>query len=411
MDHSLQRPIKTGISILRPWWDNHGAMALRLAVALMALVAFMWLGYEFWRLLWGSEPIWPSSPTGAVDLKLRHEEVHHWFLGKPVYGTLPGAIYPPASYALLWPLLGWLDLTPARWLWAVMSVLALVWLIYLIIHESGADTPLESFFVALMPLSMYATGATIGNGQLIVLILPAILAGLLMLHRRQDRWSGELLAAALVLMALVKPSISVPFFWIVLFVPRRLRPALLVSLGYVALTLFAVSFQEVTVFSLLRDWLTGSSGAGKIAGEANLHILLTALGLEELILPASLLVLLTLGFWAYRYRQIDIWLLMGVTAIAARFWSYHRWYDDLLILLPLVALFRIAKRGLSTDGSDIVAGVLLAITLCATLAPGGLYLFSSPWNNLYVAGQVIVWIVVLVFLLNQAAYEKNMKIG
>ena len=58
--------------------------------------------------------------------------------------------------------------------------------------------------------------------------------------------------------------------------------------------------------------------------------------------PASLLVLFLLGCWTLRHRAGDVGLIFGVTAIVARFWTYHRVYDDLLILLPMVALFPIA---------------------------------------------------------------------
>jgi hypothetical protein len=124
--------------------------------------------------------------------------------------------------------------------------------------------------------------------------------------------------------------------------------------------------------------------------------------MEKWILPSSLLALVVLGFWTYRHRHGDIWLLLGVTALVARLWAHHRWYDDLLILLPMVALFRVAKRAPSAEGDDVVAGLLLGITTLAMLAPGGLYLFPPPWNGLYVAGQVIVWVVVLIFLLDRA---------
>lgn len=76
-------------------------------------------------------------------------------------------------------------------------------------------------------------------------------------------------------------------------------------------------------------------------------------------------------------------------------------------LLPMVALFRIAKQGSSADGGDVMAGALPAITMLAILAPGGLYLFPPPWNMVYVAGQVFVWTLVLVFLLNWARREKK----
>ena len=396
---------------LRSQWADHRTTLLRLAVTLMAVAALIWLGYEFWRLLWESSPIWASSPTGAVDLKILHNLVHRWFAGRPVYSELGNAVHAPATYVILWALLGWLKLTPARWLWAATTVAALAWLICLIVQESGASKPLERIFVALMPLSMYATGAAIGNGQHIVHLLPMLVAGLLLLHRGQGGWREDLLAAALVLAALVKPSVSVPFFWLVLFVSGRLRPALFVTFGYVALTLFAVSFQESGLWSLLRDWLTRASVLAKRGGYADLHIWLATVGLEEGILPVSLLVLTALGFWTYRHRHRDLWLLLGVTAFVARFWTYHRWYDDLLILLPMVALFRIAKQGPSADGSDVVAGALLAITMLAMLAPGGLYLFPSPWSMLYVAGQMVVWIVVLIFLLDRARRERDAGVG
>lgn len=393
--------------MLRTWWTSHRATLLRLAVALMAVAALVWLGYQFWRLLWESTPIWRSSPIGAFDLKLLHNEVHRWLAERPVHSGEEYGVYPPASYVILWPLLGWLAVTPARWLWAATTVAALGWLAYLIVRESGANTRLERVFVALMPLSMYATGATIGNGQLIVHLLPMLVAGLLLLHRGQCGWRKDLLAAALVLVALVKPQVSAPFFWIVLVVSGRLRPVLLVTLGYVALTLFALSFHpELGLSLLLRDRVAITATVAS-HGDADLHVWLATLGLEKWNLPVSLLVLAALGLWTYRHRHGDLWLLMGIAAIIARFWMYHRWYDDLLMLLPMVALFRVAKRGPSADGGDVVASGLLVISMFVMLAPGGWYLFPPPWNMLYVAGQTIVWMVVLIFLFDRARREKK----
>jgi hypothetical protein len=381
----------------------------------MGLTGFVWLGYQFWRLLSQSAPVWPSSPVGAADLRLRYSEVHAWFTGNPVYGQLKAAIYPPASYVMLWPLLGWSGITSARWLWAATTVAALVWLVSLMVRESGADTPLERIYVALMPLSMYATGATIGNGQLIVHLLPMLVCGILLLSRSRGTWREDLWAAGLLLFAMVKPTVAAPFFWIALFVPGRVRPALLVALGYVALTLVAVSFQHPGMPALLHSWamraLHVSAAMSQSWTRINLESWLTALGLEALILPLSLLVLAALGWWTYRYRRRDPWLLLGVTALVARLWTYHGWYDDLLILLPMITLFRIAKRGPCPDGGDIVAGTLLALTTVTVVAPGGLYLLPSPWKSVYVACQTIVWIAVLVFLVERCRHPSPGRVG
>ena len=393
-------------SILRIWWHKHASMLLSFAVALMSVFALMKLGEEFWRLTLD------SSSIGAIDLKFRYIEVRRWFEGKPVYSELDKAVYPPASYVMLWPLLGWLGaVTPARWVWAATTLGALVWLVYLVVKESGADTTLERIFVALIPLSMNATGSTIGNGQLTVHIVPALLAGLLLLQERRQSWSKDMLASISVLFALVKPSITVPFFWIALFIPGKVRPALLITLEYIGLNLFAVSFQEPGLLSLFHDWLVRASAVTVREAYANLHTWLAALGLAEWSLPASLFTLVALGFWIYLNRRVDIWLLLGVTAIVARFWTYHRWYDDLLILLPMIALFRIAKKGSSDNGSDIIAGILLAITLLSMLAPYRVQNLPSPWSLLFTGGHAIVWIVLLIFLLIRAWQEKTRRLA
>ncbi len=106
-----------------------------------------------------------------------------------------------------------------------------------------------------------------------------------------------------------------------------------------------------------------------------------------------------LGGWIYCHRDRDIWFLLGVTGLVTRFWTYHGWYDDLLILPSMIALFRTAKRGTSPDGADVIAGTLLGMSLCVMIAPGGQYLLPPPWNRLFMNIQMVVWILVLIFLL------------
>jgi hypothetical protein len=125
-----------------------------------------------------------------------------------------------------------------------------------------------------------------------------------------------------------------------------------------------------------------------------------------------LLVLAALGVWAYYHRQQDLWLLVGVTALVARLWTYHRVYDDLLIVLPMVTLFRLAKQSPSADKSGLVAGVLLAACWVAVIiVPTRVLLWPPPWNWLYQAGQILVWGAVLIFLLGQARREKARSLG
>lgn len=386
------------------WWTSHRVAVLRLACAVLALLAVLKLGDEFRRLL--LEP----GNNGAVDLKLRHQDIHDWFAGQPLYEVRPTAVYPPASYVLLWPFLGWLDLTPARWLWALTSVAALGWLVHLAVQQSGARSGLECVFAVLLPLCMNATGVTIGNGQLALHVLPALLCALLLLHQNRGQWHTRLLAVGLLLFALLKPTLSAPFLWIVLFAGGGLTTLALVALGYLGLTLFAVSFQEFSLAVLARQWLGSATLVAAEGGYANLQTLLANAGLQEWILWASLLVLGALGVWVYHHREGDFWILLGVTAIVTRLSTYHRVYDDTLILLPMVALLRIAKRESPSEGTSIAAALLLGTTVLAMLAPARLEHFQWPWSLMFTGGHALVWLAVLGFLLDRARLDKKAEV-
>jgi hypothetical protein len=131
------------------------------------------------------------------------------------------------------------------------------------------------------------------------------------------------------------------------------------------------------------------------------------LGLAQFYLPLALGVLAAAGLWVYLHRDGDYWILIGVTAMVARLWIYHGWYDDLLLLLPMIALYRIAKSGPAQDASDVAAGVLFAGLLVVSIAPGGLYLIPAPFDAIFVAVQLTIWLAVFVFLLVYAARARN----
>ena len=179
-----------------------------------------------------------------------------------------------------------------------------------------------------------------------------------------------------------------------------LRPAMMTVVMYICITFFAVSFQGAKLFVLIKKWLLVGKHAGLNAayGYANLHQWMSSIGLDEWIPHASLSMLVLLGWWLYYNRNKDICLLMGVTAIVSRIWTYHAPYDDILILISMIALFRIAKQGPSRGGEDVIAGILLTIIWFSVLSPGRLLTFPSPWDLMFIIGQTIVWFAILIFL-------------
>jgi len=364
----------------------------------MALLALVWLAFDTWRLLW------QPPPLGAIDLRQRYTETRVFFAGRDVYRLIGTAAYPPASMTMLWPMVGWPGFTTARWLWALLTAATLVWLARIVVRDSGATTKAERRLAMLLPLAMYATGAATGNGQFGVPVVACLLASLPILLRA-DRDRSLALAVLCFVGALVKPTLAAPFFWMVLFRPKGLRPVIAIVAVYLGLTAVPGLVQPVSAVELVQAFLSRTEGAAAWGsthhGYANLHSWLSVVGLRAWNTPGSLLVLGLLGLWTWRHRRADPWLLMSAAAFAARFWVYHGWYDDLLLLIPMVALFRLAMQS-PTDGQKVWAGSLLAAMVCSTVAPGGLYLLPPPWNGVYVAAQLVVWLAACVFLLRAA---------
>jgi len=363
------------------------------AVALMAVAALYRVPTELWRLAF--EPLGHGAST---DLKKRFIEVHEWFAGRPVYGVVESADYPPASYPVLFPLVHWPTLAATRLVWTASTIAALAWLTVLCVRESGAQDRTAKAFAALLPLACYATAANIRIGQMGVHLLPLLVAGVLRLARAERSWGRDAAAAALLVVALVKPTFSVPFFWIAFF-RGGWRATVLICGGYAALTLLGAAFQHGDLPSLIHGWLGQSGNVEFDTAHANLFTWMAALGLQRFILPASLLVLLVAGGWTWWRRDADPWGLLAVAAIVARVWSYHRWYDDILMLLPVLALLRMIAAQGASGRSDRAAMVLVALLWGFAILPAQLFAGRVPLSGAIKAAKTTVWMATFAVLL------------
>jgi hypothetical protein len=396
--------ISNHISSLSRYWDKREEFILPKVLMVMIGISLIWLGYEFWRLLF------QELPHGAIDLRLRQYEIWAWIDGEPVYQTIWTSVYPPASYLILWPFMGWLSTFSARILWAVVSVAALVWLSRQVSSNSLAKTSQHKWFALLLPVSIYASGATIGNGQLGLAILPALIAACL-LFKTKTSLLYDLAGACLFAFALVKPSFTAPFFWLVVFYPGRVRPAVLVCGLYALVTLFAASFQSVGVAELIAGWTNNATGGVFWGSEDEASqaasTVLTELGRSQWSTYVSLVWIVILGFWMAVYRRVDVWILLSVSAFVSRLWTYHMWYDDIVMIIPMIALLRFSRSLHLSQNVRELAGLLFAIFFLFSIAPGGQYLLPSPFNSLYVYVQLVIWITTFMFFVRIAETEQK----
>jgi len=345
-----------------------------------------------------------------------------WFEGIQLYKLNANAVYPPASYLMMWPLVGWLGFAGARILYGVVIAACVLQLSRGFRNACGVESRYEKRLLFLVPLATYPVGATIGNGQLGIFVVLSVMAAIPLLWTAKASWKRDALIAALFLIALVKPTLAAPFFLVILLLPGGFRPATLTVLGYAALTWIASFFQTMNPLQLMDIWfrrsVSGSqwgalngegsirlSGDGTLAEvvHVNLHSVLGAVGLSSQIALASFAVVALLGAWIFLRRQASPWLLLGVVAIVTRFYTYHGWYDDVLMLLPLIALAQVTKdQSNFTLTQNLWARGLFLALVVSMLAPSGGYLLPSPWSSIFVLLQTLLFLGSLLFLVRLA---------
>jgi hypothetical protein len=390
---------------IEDWWTAHRHSALNYLSFLMALVALVKLGDEFARLLF------EFHKTSAVDLKLFAILTHDWFACTPVYQLHSFSTYPPASHLIFWPLFGNFQVASIRIAWAILTVGLLIWLARFSVGAGRAQSQSKQiqWFLALIPLSMNSVGVAIGNGQLTLVVIALICSSLRYAREDKNARSMQLFAAFLFFVALVKPSLSVPFFWVLLFMPGSLVPSLATAGAYGLATLYSSQFQGGHVLNLLGEWI--GRAAEIELGYANLHTLLQSIGMKQLFMPLQFALLLALGLWVNKNRKVDSFIVLGVVALFARFWTYHAVYDDAIVIFAILAIYRISQRKPLRLPYQFPLEWLVAVNILVMLAPARMRYFPQPLSFLFKGGHTFVWLVDLALLLYFARQDRILKSG
>ena len=344
------------------------------------------LAYELNRLLF--------EAGGPIDLLVLRRMIREWFAGFPVYEERKG-IHPPAVFVLLWPLYGWGSETLTRWLYALLTAIVAMGFGRLLLREAHAGSTRDRALLAILLIGCYPAAITIGNGQLTLFLLFAAIGGVFVCLGRAPGAGRDALLTSLFVAALIKPTLTLPFFWVIAFSKGWLRPAVAAIAIHVVVTGISIALHGATldgVLSMFRVWYGRAEYGMAQTGYGSIHGWLGSRGLDAWILPASGLVFALHGLWSSRHREADLWVLLGVAAIVTRIWAYHRVYDDLLLIVPLLALYRLG-RGESRDG---VAWALFLVGAAALVAPVTPILTHASW------ALVGVWLLQLAYLLWRA---------
>ena len=304
--------------------------------------------------------------AGGVDLQSRQHEV-----SLLLDGVAPGstgrtaAVYPPASYVLLGPI-AVVAYDTLKWIWALTALGLLAWLGSALARR-GHEVLIPLAFAA--PFAFHGVAYGIQNGQLHVHATAAVAFGILLLVQRDGSLRTDLLGAALLQFALVKPTVAAPFVLLLLTLPGRRRPLVLVVVGYllatgIGLALIGDGLQPLAKW-LEQAQLGVEYGAGGSYG--NLHSLSEWLGWQRANATLSMIAVGGLGLWALSLPADDdpdrLWMRLGLVAVFARLFAYHQDYDDALLILTLGGLLVVARRGRWVTPARWLAAAILVVQL------------------------------------------------
>jgi hypothetical protein len=318
----------------------------------------------------------------------------------PAIGHPDDGGYPPWAFASGWLFL-WPSWPAALWYYAFLSLAAVAvvgcWATTL--TPTGMGRVGQAFLFA-GAVAVSACGTTLQVGQYGTIVAALIAASLWLLTARRGRLT-DVLAGVLLGVAMLKPTIAGPFFLVFLVTRRWVAAAACVfyvaAAAAVVWSLTATSPVEMCLQMLASasDYVGDSQGL--VAPLLRLGVaprLVTPLLAAGVLLPAVALL------WAFRRRGPAV--LFAVAAVAARFWSYHKGYDDMMMVFLLAPLLAAWLR----RPADVIAAAGALLVGASLWMPAGL----THTTPLLIA-QLLCWPLGLCVLLFRCREEAPAAAG
>lgn len=347
------------------------------------------------------------APWSAINVAYRHDELTRWFDGARIYDVSFGRLtYPPATYVFLWPILGWLPLDSARVLYVATTLMAAAIVALVAYRLTDRHPTSERLLIIAVIFACYPLQISVFLGHMPMQVVALVAVAAVILSRARPHWVTDVAASVCLAASLVKPTLAPPMIGAVLIATWRWRPVLLTGGIYAAISLVAAAAQPAGIIDLHGAWLRANTALAVAfeLGQAlpNLHGWLSRAGLGRWGPAASILVLAGFSVWVCRRRHADMWLLIAAAALVARLWSYHRPYDDVVIVFAAIALLRAAR------GADprlrASAAVLFGATCAVLLTPAwALYNLDRTTTRLVYGVQTSLWVTLLAFILLAAS--------
>lgn len=269
------------------------------------------------------------------------------------------------------------------------GLLNIISLIVLAIFSYSATVPknkAQAFLAVASSLAISSNCTALRVGQYGLIINAFLIGAFWMSQNRKYSWAGLFLG-----LALVKPNISA--FYFLIFLVRRQFKIIIVFFLYLIFATFLISLlTKVSPISMFED-LINQLNYFVLKGTSLINYLNFNKKIEPSLLifmlgGVSLISLLMLFYW---FRNASLLTLFAVSCVMARLCTYHRIYDDVMLVFLLLAFLKMLYE--NPQISKIVVFILLGLSLWL---PAGVSTFvKSPWTIF----QFTIWVIALGYIL------------
>jgi hypothetical protein len=303
----------------------------------------------------------------------------------PQLGKITSGGYPPWAFFtgfFIFPNISW---TLTRFYQMFLNLLSLGVLVRFA-YQIGLSFGVRSayFFVAAcLAISSHCT--TLGVGQYGIIINALLIGVYWLIKANRNNWAGLLMG-----IALAKPTISAPYF-LGLIIHRKFK-SFFVAIFYISFATFYISWltkldlNDVIFRFLDQIKYVADDGFSWINILINLGL---NVELSILLLGAISISLIILIF--YWLRDFSLLIIFGIASAIGRIFTYHRVYDDIMLVFLLLALLQLAFS--QPHWLNILILTVVGLTLWL---PASFQNVAAPY---WLVLQIIIWSLALIYLL------------
>lgn len=252
---------------------------------------------------------------------------------------------------------------------------------------------MAAYFFVFTSLAISSNCTTLNNGQYGLIVNALLIIVYWLLQANKNYLAGVFMG-----IALVKPNISAPYL-LSLVIKRKFKTVLL-AFVYIISATFAIAHTTRLNFEKVIGSFLNQIKYVADDGVSSINIIIKFGISTEITLVLLTTIGLVLGIVIFQKLQhTSLLTLFACAAVIGRVFTYHRPYDDLMLVFLLLALLTLAFSYPSRLNIIIVS--LVGLTLWLPLSIQNL---ASPYWSIF---QNTIWLIALVYLLVNSWEREN----